>query len=114
MGCLQILQLPHHRVVLGVSYFGRVEHIVKVLVAPQLIAQMFDSLEVILGRSQHISSRFSSIILRPANSDATLSVLYNVPLTHSAARVCARASWPPIARDTRQISRRWRCAMART
>ena len=39
MRFFQRLQLAHHRVVLGVGDFGRVEHVIQMLVMPQFLAQ---------------------------------------------------------------------------
>ena len=50
------LQLPHHHVVLGVRDFRRVQHVIKILVMRNFLAQRFDFLgdgthrEVILER----------------------------------------------------------------
>ena len=63
MRSLERLQFPHHPVVFGIADFRRVEHIVKMLMMLQLLAQGFDFLgdgthgDVTLEKSLNISSR---------------------------------------------------------
>jgi len=39
-----VLELPHQVVEFGVTYFGGVQDVVKMLVTPDLVAQLFDFL----------------------------------------------------------------------
>ncbi len=45
MGLLQSLQFAHERVVFGVGNFGRVQHVIKILVVAQGLAELLDFLE---------------------------------------------------------------------